>query len=82
MDISLPFSLEWVAACCQDTTSFIICAFREQGGMALNYIYDFGGTAGNRDMATLHFHMLQTVLWRGALALRRQPTRLPLQLRL
>ena len=28
----------------------------------LNYIDDFGGIAGNHDTATLHFHMLQTLL--------------------
>ena len=62
VDISLPFSLRLTAACCQDTTSFITCAFREQGGTALNYIDNFGGIAGDHDMATLHFHMLQTLL--------------------
>ena len=45
VDISLPFGLRWAAACCQDTTSFITCAFREQGGTVLNYIDDFGGIA-------------------------------------
>ena len=64
VDISLPFGLRWAAACCQDTTSFITRAFREQGGTVLNYIDDFGGLAGDHDTATLHFHLLQTLLRR------------------
>ena len=62
MDLSLPFGLWWAAACCQDTTSLITHAFREQDGTVLNYIDDFGGIAGDHHMATLHFHMLQTLL--------------------
>ena len=64
VDLSLPFGLWWAALCCQDTTSFITEAFREQGGMVLNYIDDFGGIARDHHTATHLFHMLQSLLQR------------------
>ena len=62
VDLSLPFGLRWAASCCQDTTSFINRALREQVGMVLNYNGDFEGVVTYHHTATQHFYMLQSLL--------------------
>ena len=58
MDISRSFGLRWAASSCQDVTSFITKAFKEQDGTGLNYIDDFRGVSKDEQMASQHFGML------------------------
>ena len=62
MDVSLPFSMRWAAALCQDATSLIAHHFNSQGTHILPYINDFGGVASMKDQAQVHFHQLQAIL--------------------
>ena len=62
MDVSLPFRLHWVVACCQDVTTFITRALKEKGIEVLAYINDFRGVAQGKNLACKHFKQLQTKL--------------------
>ena len=59
-DVTLPFSLHWDMACCQDVTSLIIKDLVGKGLHLLNYIDDFGSVAGFHTQAALNatFKML------------------------
>ena len=55
VDMSLPFGLCWVAACCMDVTTLITRALMEEGIKVLAYIDDFGGVAQGKNLAGRHF---------------------------
>ena len=61
MDVSLPFGLHWVAACCQDVTTLITRA-KEESIKVLAYIDDFEGVAQGKNLACMHFKQLLTKL--------------------
>ena len=46
-DVSLPFSLCWAAASCQDVTDLMARHIGKQGIQVLNYIDDFGWVGGH-----------------------------------
>ena len=48
VDVSLPFGLCWAAACCQDVTTLITRALKEEGIKVLAYINDFRRVARAR----------------------------------
>ena len=62
MDVSLPFGLRWAAACCQDVTTLITRALKEDGIEVLAYIDDFGGVAQGKNLAGKHFNQLRKKL--------------------
>ena len=62
VDVSLPFRLHWVAACCQDVTTLITKALKKEGGEVLAYIDDFGGVAQDKNLECRHFKQLRTKL--------------------
>ena len=63
IDVSLSFGLCWAAACCQEVTTHIVRALKEDDINTLAYIDDLGGMAHDRDTAQHNFNWLQDTLW-------------------
>ena len=63
-DVSLPFSIRWAAAHCQDITSIITRELNRKGAAILSYIDDFGGIAMDQATANTHFNNLRDLLAR------------------
>ena len=61
-DVSLPFSMRWVASACQDTTSLVVQHLNQQGESLLSYIDTFGVVASTKADAQDHFGCLQALL--------------------
>ena len=62
VDVSLSFGLHWAAACCQNVTTLINRALKEEGIEVLSCIDDFGRVAQDKNLACRHFKQLRTKL--------------------
>ena len=62
MDVSLPFSLKWVAACCQDVTSLIVRDLVSKGLKFISYIEDFSRVAGSEQETQQPLDLLHATL--------------------
>ena len=61
-DVSLLFSMRWVAATCQDIASLIIRDLPSKRLHLLSYINDFGVIARSEQQAQQHFTLMHTTV--------------------